>query len=64
MPIFETNPLEVSDELVEILKNRNSLNDFSQKDFDFLLLRPLWGSFVKRSLETGTIPSLPKGLFQ
>lgn len=64
MAPHETNPLEVPDGLVELLKSRNALEDFSQDEFDFLLLRPLWGAFVKRSLETGTVPTLSKGLFQ
>lgn len=58
MSLYEEKNLETLDLFIKFLKEKKTLKDFSQQEFDAIVLLSVWDNFISESIMTGKIPSL------
>lgn len=58
MSLYEEKNFDTLDFFIKFLKEKKTLKDFSQQEFDTIVLLSVWENFISESIVTGKIPSL------
>lgn len=55
MDLYEIQPLEIPEFLIEIIKSKKTLNDLTKEEFESILRLPLFETFIQNSMYSNAI---------
>lgn len=55
MDLYEIQPLDIPEFLIEIINNKNTLNDLKNDEFENILKLPLFETFIQNSMYSNAI---------